>query len=98
MKNIKIAVIGLGYVGMPLAIAYAEKFENIGYDLDNEKIEKYKNNIDPTGEIGSEGLKNSTLIFTSNNEDLATANFYIVTLPTPIKQDNTPNLDPLEEA
>ncbi|WP_204206537.1 nucleotide sugar dehydrogenase [Mammaliicoccus sciuri] len=98
MKNIKIAVIGLGYVGMPLAIAFAEKFETIGYDLDNEKIEKYKNNIDPTGEIGSEGLKKTTLNFTSNKEDLATANFYIVTVPTPIKQDNTPNLYPIEEA
>lgn len=98
MKNVKIAVIGLGYVGMPLAIAFAEKFETIGYDLDKKKIENYKNNIDPTGEIGSVGLKNSTLKFTSNKEDLATANFYIVTVPTPIKQDNTPNLYPIEEA
>lgn len=98
MNNVKIAVIGLGYVGMPLAIAFAEKFETIGYDLDEKKIENYKKNIDPTGEIGSKGLEKTTLKFTSNKEDLATANFYIVTVPTPIKQDNTPNLYPIEEA
>lgn len=98
MKNVKIAVIGLGYVGMPLAIAFAEKFETIGYDLDSDKIKQYKNNIDPTGEIGSEGLEKTSLNFTSNKEDLKNANFYVVTVPTPIKQDNTPNLYPIEEA
>ena len=57
LNNTKIGVIGLGYVGMPLAVAFAEKFDVIGFDIDKEKVEKYNNNIDPTGEVGSEGLK-----------------------------------------
>ncbi|WP_259338937.1 nucleotide sugar dehydrogenase, partial [Staphylococcus shinii] len=93
-----IAVIGLGYVGMPLAIAFSEKFETIGYDIDEEKINKYKNYIDPTGEVGEEILKETNLYFTSKAEELEKANFYIITVPTPIKQDNTPNLLPIENA
>ncbi|WP_436938449.1 nucleotide sugar dehydrogenase [Staphylococcus xylosus] len=93
-----IAVIGLGYVGMPLAIAFSEKFETIGYDIDEAKINKYKNYIDPTGEVGEEILRETSLYFTSNADELAKANFYIVTVPTPIKQDNTPNLLPIEGA
>ncbi len=100
MENNKmtIAVIGLGYVGMPLAIAFSEKFETIGYDIDEAKINKYKNYIDPTGEVGEEILRETSLYFTSNADELAKANFYIVTVPTPIKQDNTPNLLPIEGA
>ncbi|RIM99191.1 nucleotide sugar dehydrogenase, partial [Staphylococcus shinii] len=100
MENNKmtIAVIGLGYVGMPLAIAFSEKFETIGYDIDEEKINKYKNYIDPTGEVGEEILKETNLYFTSKAEELEKANFYIITVPTPIKQDNTPNLLPIENA
>lgn len=100
MKNNKmtIAVIGLGYVGMPLAIAFSEKFETIGYDIDEAKIKKYKNFIDPTGEVGEEVLRKTSLNFTSNADELEKANFYIVTVPTPIKQDNTPNLSPIEGA
>lgn len=98
MKKNKIAVIGLGYVGMPLAVAFAKSFDVIGFDIDKDKINKYLNNIDPTGEVGSEILKETTLKFTSNENDLKEANFYIITVPTPIKQDNTPNLDPIEGA
>lgn len=97
-KNIKIAVIGLGYVGMPLAVTFAKTFETIGFDIDKNKVNKYKNYEDPTGEIGTESLKKSTLKFTSNVEDLKDANFYIITVPTPINQDNTPNLKPIENA
>lgn len=93
-----IAVIGLGYVGMPLAIAFSEKFKTIGYDIDEEKINKYKKYIDPTGEVGEEILRETSLYFTSNADELANADFYIVTVPTPIKQDNTPNLLPIEGA
>ncbi|MGI2304463.1 nucleotide sugar dehydrogenase [Staphylococcus cohnii] len=96
--NKKIAVIGLGYVGMPLAVAFAKKFDVIGFDIDKNKISSYQKNIDPTGEIGEEGLKNTTVNFTSNVNDLKEANFYIITVPTPIKQDNTPNLAPIEGA
>lgn len=98
MKNNKIAVIGLGYVGMPLAVAFAKSFDVIGFDIDKGKIDQYLNNIDPTGEVGSEILKETTLKFTSNENDLKEADFYIITVPTPIKQDNTPNLDPIEGA
>lgn len=97
-NKIVVAVIGLGYVGMPLAIAFAEKFKTIGYDVDEEKINKYKNFIDPTGEVGENVLKETELQFTSDPAELNKANFYIVTVPTPIKQDNTPNLIPIESA
>lgn len=97
-NKMTIAVIGLGYVGMPLAITFSEKFETIGYDIDDAKINKYKNNIDPTGEVGEEVLRETSLKFTSNADELEKANFYIVTVPTPIKQDNTPNLSPIEGA
>lgn len=96
--NTKIGVIGLGYVGMPLAVAFAEKFEVVGFDIDATKVEKYNNNIDPTGEVGTEGLKQTTMKFTSKEEDLKDVNFYVITVPTPIKQDNTPNLAPIEGA
>lgn len=98
MKDKKIAVIGMGYVGMPLAIAFAKHFEVIGFDIDENKINKYNNNIDPTGEVGEEVLKNTSLKFTSNENDLEAAEFFIITVPTPIKQDNTPNLAPIESA
>jgi len=98
MNNIKIGVIGLGYVGMPLAVAFAEKYEVIGFDIDENKINQYNSNIDPTGEIGSEGLENTSMKFTSDEDDLKSVNFFIVTVPTPIKQDNTPNLNPIEGA
>ncbi|RIL70418.1 nucleotide sugar dehydrogenase [Staphylococcus devriesei] len=97
-NNTKIGVIGLGYVGMPLAVAFAEKFEVVGFDIDANKVEKYNNNIDPTGEVGTEGLKQTTMKFTSKEEDLKDVNFYVITVPTPIKQDNTPNLAPIEGA
>ena len=98
IKKRKIAVIGLGYVGMPLAISFAKKFEVLGYDIDKVKIDKYLNYEDPTGEVGSKILQNTTLKFSSNETDLKEADFYIITVPTPIKQDNTPNLVPIEEA
>ncbi|WP_257184008.1 nucleotide sugar dehydrogenase [Staphylococcus hominis] len=98
IKNKKIAVIGLGYVGMPLAIEFAKHFEVIGYDIDGNKIKSYQNFIDPTGEIGKKGLKETTLKFTSDEKDLTDAEFYIITVPTPIKQDNTPDLSPIEDA
>src|SRR5699024_5938367 len=97
--NKKIAVIGLGYVGMPLAVAFAKKFDVIGFDIDKNKISSYQKNIDPTGEIGEEGLKNTTVNFTSNVNDLKEANFYIIKVPTTIKQDTKSrrylnNIDP----
>ena len=97
-NNTKIGVIGLGYVGMPLAVAFAEKFEVVGFDIDATKVEKYNNNIDTTGEVGTEGLKQTTMKFTSKEEDLKPVIFYVITVPTTIKQDNTKNLAPIEGA
>ena len=94
-KEAKIAVVGLGYVGMPIAVAFAKKVKVIGYDLNKEKIELYKKGIDPTDEIGSEGIRNTTVDFTSEEEKLKGAKFFVVAVPTPINPDKTPDLSPV---
>ena len=93
--NEKISVVGLGYVGIPLAVEFARHTSVIGFDINKEKIELYKNGIDPTEEIGDEEVKNTTVKFTSNEEDLKDAKFHIVAVPTPINQDKTPDLKPV---
>ncbi|WLV26063.1 nucleotide sugar dehydrogenase [Aciduricibacillus chroicocephali] len=94
----KIAVVGLGYVGMPLAIAFAKKADVIGFDLSKEKIELYKSGVDPTEEVGDEAIKETTVHFTSDQSELCNAKFHIVAVPTPINTDKTPNLYPVESA
>lgn len=91
----KLAVIGLGYVGMPIAVAFAEKINVIGYDYNQMKVEQYKNGIDPTFEVGDEIIKNTPLEFTSDEKKLSEAIFIIVAVPTPINQDKTPDLTPI---
>lgn len=93
-----ISVIGLGYVGMPIAVAFAKKVGVIGFDNNKEKIALYKNGIDPTQEVGDEEIKNTTVDFTYNAERLKEAKFHIVAVPTPIKADKTPDLSPVESA
>lgn len=93
-----ISVTGLGYVGMPLAVEFAKKFEVIGFDINSHKIEQYKNGIDPTHEVGNDAVKNSTVHFTNNPSDLREANFHIIAVPTPVNQDKTPDLDPVTGA
>ena len=93
-----LALIGLGYVGMPIAVAFAKKINVIGYDLNAEKIALYKSGIDPTHEIGDEGIKETTVEFTSDEKDLERARFFVVAVPTPIYDDHTPNLSPVESA
>ncbi|WP_249869214.1 nucleotide sugar dehydrogenase [Oceanobacillus saliphilus] len=97
-KEEKIAVIGLGYVGMPIAVAFAKKLEVIGFDIDSRKIELYKSGIDPTNEIGNEGIKQTTVDFTSDETRLKEAKFHIIGVPTPINIDKTPDLTPVELA
>ncbi|NLC69440.1 MAG: nucleotide sugar dehydrogenase [Clostridiaceae bacterium] len=92
-----ISVIGLGYVGLPLAVEFAKKVNVIGFDIDKEKIETYKKGIDPTGEVGEE-IKKTSIYFTSNEGDLKKAKFHIVAVPTPINKDRTPNLKPIISA
>ena len=91
----KIAVVGLGYVGMPIAVAFAKKVQVIGYDLNAAKIELYKQGIDPTNEVGAEEIKNSTVEFTSDEKKLQEAKFIIVAVPTPVNTDHTPDLTPV---
>lgn len=98
-KNASLAVVGLGYVGMPLAVAFAKKgIHVIGFDTNSEKIGLYKIGIDPTHEVGDEAVKNSTVEFTSDSSKLRDAQFIIVAVPTPINQDHTPDLYPVESA
>jgi len=89
------AVVGLGYVGMPLAIEFGKKINVIGFDTDKRKIENYLKGIDVTGEVGNEALKNTAVRFSGDENILSEASFYIVTVPTPVAEDKTPDLNPL---
>ena len=91
-----LALVGLGYVGMPIAVAFANKGLNvIGYDLNEAKIELYKSGIDPTNEVGNEAIKTTTVQFTADEKRLQEAGFFIVAVPTPINTDHTPDLTPV---
>lgn len=94
----KLALVGLGYVGMPIAVEFAKHVPVIGYDLNEAKIEQYKNGFDPTNEVGSEGIKNSNVDFTADETRLQEARFLIVAVPTPVNKDNSPDLRPVEGA
>lgn len=97
-----LAIVGLGYVGLPLAVAFAKHVSVIGFDINKELIQNYQNAIDPTGEVGSEELmqvlRSSCVKFTSNPDDLRQANFFIIAVPTPVALDHTPDLSLLENA
>lgn len=94
----KIALVGLGYVGMPIAVAFAKKVSVIGFDLNSEKIELYKKGLDPTKEIGDEGIQKTSVDFTSDEAMLRNAKFIIVAVPTPVNSDHTPDLTPVVSA
>jgi UDP-N-acetyl-D-galactosamine dehydrogenase len=94
----KISVVGLGYVGMPIAVSFAKKADVIGFDINEEKIELYKNGLDPTKEVGDEALKKTTVEFTADESKLKEAKFHIVAVPTPVNADHTPNLRFVESA
>lgn len=97
-KEEKIAIVGLGYVGMPLAVAFAKKVDVIGFDINEKKINLYKSGIDPTNEVGNEAIKQTSVDFTSDETRLREAKFHIVAVPTPINLDKTPDLTPVEGA
>jgi len=97
-RETKISLIGLGYVGMPIAVAFAKKAEVIGFDVNKEKVALYKKGIDPTKEVGNEVIAKTTVDFTFEAERLQEASFHIVAVPTPVKSDHTPDLFPLEAA
>lgn len=94
----KISVVGLGYVGMPIAVEFSKKVNVIGFDLNKEKIEVYKSGIDPTNEVGNEVIKHTNVEFTSDEAKLKEAKFHIIAVPTPINSDKTPDLTPVEGA
>ncbi|WP_039043099.1 nucleotide sugar dehydrogenase [Sporosarcina sp. ZBG7A] len=97
-KEEKISLIGLGYVGMPIAVAFARKVNVIGFDVSDSKIELYQNGIDPTKEVGNEVIKNTTIEFTSDETKIKEAKFHIVAVPTPVNNDHTPDLTPVQSA
>lgn len=99
MKKTNLAIIGLGYVGLPLAVEFGKKFPTIGFDINTSRIEELNNSIDQTLEVASDDIKEaSKLIFTSDPEKLRAPNVYIVTVPTPINSNNDPDLSFLESA
>ena len=93
----KLALVGLGYVGMPIAVEFAKHVNVIGFDINEKRIQEYKNGIDSTNEIGSE-ISKTTVEFTSDPAKLQEARFIIVAVPTPVNDDNSPNLRPVEGA
>ncbi len=97
-KEEKISLVGLGYVGMPIAVSFSKKVDVIGFDVNKAKIDLYKNGIDPTKEVGDEAIKNCKVDFTSDPERLREAKFHIVAVPTPVNADHTPDLTPVEGA
>ncbi len=95
-KEENLSLVGLGYVGMPIAVAFAAKGVNvIGFDLNKAKIELYKSGVDPTNEVGDEVIKNTTVDFTSDETRLREAKFHVVAVPTPVNTDHTPDLTPV---
>ena len=94
----KLSLVGLGYVGMPIAVAFARKIKVVGFDLNEKKIELYKNGIDPTNEVGNEVIKTTKVEFTADPSKLREAKFHIVAVPTPVNDDHTPDLSPVEGA
>ena len=94
-----LSIVGLGYVGMPIAVAFAKKGINvIGFDLSKEKIEMYKSGEDPTKEVGNEAIKTTTVKFTADENELRNAKFHIIAVPTPVNTDHTPDLTPVISA
>lgn len=94
----KLSLVGLGYVGMPIAVAFARKIAVVGFDLNAHKIDLYRSGVDPTREVGDEVIKNTTVEFTADETKLREARFHIVAVPTPVNDDRTPDLTPVEGA
>ena len=94
----KIALVGLGYVGMPIAVEFAKHVKVLGFNHNERRIQQYKSGIDPTNEVGNEVIKNTTVQFTNDPAALRQAKFHIVAVPTPVNDDHTPDLFPVESA
>lgn len=94
-KKTKLALVGLGYVGMPIAVEFAKHVDTIGFDINKEKINAYRNGFDPTKEVGDEIIKSSKVQWTSDEKQIKDAKFIIVAVPTPVNDDTTPDLSPV---
>ena len=102
MKNIRVCIVGLGYVGLPLAVEFGKKFPTIGYDINDKRVDEIKNGFDSTNEVDKNELKNilslKQLEVTTNKESIISSNFYIISVPTPIDINKKPDLNPLKKA
>ncbi len=94
----QLSLVGLGYVGMPIAVAYAKKIKVVGFDSNEAKIDLYRKGIDPTKEVGDEAIRDTKVQFTANPGELSKCKFHIVAVPTPVHPDHTPDLSPVEGA
>ncbi|HTF82288.1 MAG TPA: nucleotide sugar dehydrogenase, partial [Cytophagales bacterium] len=94
-KQTKLAVIGLGYVGLPIALEFAKKIKVVGFDINQSRVELMQKHIDPSGELSAEDFQGTDILFTSKLEDLKDVTFFIVAVPTPIDLHNQPDLKPL---
>lgn len=97
-KQEKISLVGLGYVGMPIAVAFSQIVNVIGFDINRDKIELYKSGYDLTNEVGDDTISKCTVDFTSDETKLKEAKFHIVAVPTPVNEDHTPDLNPMKQA
>ncbi|MDB9701726.1 NAD(P)-binding domain-containing protein, partial [Salibacteraceae bacterium] len=94
-KEAKLGVIGLGYVGLPIALAFAKKVSVVGFDINAERVEMMRNNVDPSDELEAEAFENSDIYFTAVLDELKDVDFFIIAVPTPIDDHNKPDLRPL---
>ncbi len=97
-KETKISLIGLGYVGLPIALEFARKLSVVGYDIRPDRIELMKRGIDPSNELGPEAFENTDIVFTADPEDLRQASFHIIAVPTPVTRHKLPDLGPVLNA
>src|SRR4029079_11625031 len=97
-KKKKLAVIGLGYVGLPIALEFARKLSVIGFDISSKRIEMMKQGIDPSNELGEEAFEGCDIIFTDSLDVLCEAKFFVVAVPTPVDEHNVPDLKPVKRA
>ena len=97
-KNAKLAVVGLGYVGLPIALEFAKQYAVVGFDINRKRVEMMMNGIDPSEELESEAFANKDIQFTDDLNVLREASFYVVAVPTPVDEHKIPDLTPLLRA
>ena len=97
-KETKLSVIGLGYVGLPIALEFAKKIRVVGFDIKPDRVDLMKKGIDPSNELTSEAFKDTDILLTSNPDDLKDASFHIIAVPTPTDRHNLPDLTPVLKA